>query len=58
MITRFEYNCKIIAKLNEYFAKNPNMRFHQALQNLGIEVPEQDDFYEESEVTFQKITQK
>lgn len=50
--TRETYNKMIIALLNEYLQKNPQIRFWQALLNLS-EVPI--DFYEEPWETYKKI---
>ena len=53
-MNRQEYNLKILdiirAKAQEY----PDMRFHQLLWALGATV-EGDQFYEESEVTLNRI---
>ena len=53
-MNRQEYNLKILdiirAKAQEY----PNMRFHQLLWVFGATV-EGDQFYEESEVTLNRI---
>ena len=53
-MNRQEYNLKILdiirAKAQEY----PDMRFHQLLWAFGATV-EEDQFYEESEVTLDRI---
>lgn len=53
-MNRQEYNLKILdiirAKAQEY----PNMRFHQLLWVSGVTV-EGDQFYEESEITFNRL---
>ena len=53
-MNRQEYNLKILdiirAKAQEY----PDMRFHQLLWAFGATV-EGDQFYEESEVTFNRL---
>ena len=53
-MNRQEYNLKILdiirAKAQEY----PDMRFHQLLWVFGATV-EGDQFYEESEVTFNRL---
>ena len=53
-MNRQEYNLKILdiirAKAQEY----PNMRFHQLLWAFGATV-EGDQFYEESEVTLNRL---
>lgn len=52
---RLEANRAIIAKLAELVEKNPDWRFHQLLQNAGVEKPLKDQFYEESEQTLQSL---
>lgn len=42
-------NRAILAVLVIKVERNPDLRFHQLLQNLGIELPHIDQFYEESE---------
>ena len=53
-MNRQEYNLKILdiirAKAQEY----PDMRFHQLLWAFGVTI-EGDQFYEESEVTLDRI---
>lgn len=53
-MNRQEYNLKILdiirAKAQEY----PDMRFHQLLWAFGV-TTEGDQFYEESEVTFNRF---
>ncbi len=53
-MNRQEYNLKILdiirAKAQEY----PDMRFHQLLWAFGVSNKE-DQFYEESEVTFNRL---
>lgn len=53
-MNRQEYNLKILdiirAKAQEY----PDMRFHQLLWAFGATI-EGDQFYEESEVTFNRL---
>lgn len=53
-MNRQEYNLKILdiirAKAQEY----PDMRFHQLLWAFGASI-EGDQFYEESEVTFNRL---
>ena len=48
---RLESNRKIAALLSELVEKNPSWRFHQILMNFGIENPNEDRWYEESEAT-------
>ena len=56
-IGRYQANCLILAKLQRAIDKNPDMRFHQIMQNIGIESPAEDQWYEESEVTLDNITE-
>ena len=49
--SRQEANRAILKLLSEAVEKNPDLRFHQLLQSLGIEVPHTDQFYEESSKT-------
>ena len=49
--TRFEANRKILELLAKAAEKNPDLRFHQLLQSLGVEIPHTDQFYEESSKT-------
>ena len=45
-----------MAKLQRAIDKYPDQRFHQILQNLGIENPNgEDPFYEESEETLARL---
>ena len=55
MPKRLEANREIIAKLAELVEKNPDWRFHQLLQNAGVEKPLKDQFYEESEQTLETL---
>lgn len=45
------YNNLILEKIIEMVDKNPDLRFGQILNNLGIS----DSFYEESKETFEKL---
>ena len=49
--SRQEANRAILKLLSEAVEKNPDLRFHQLLQSLGIEIPHIDQFYEESSKT-------
>lgn len=48
-------NFKIIEKLAEYLMKYPDLRFNQALINLGITEIGKDQFYEESVTTLERM---
>ena len=49
--SRQDANRAILKLLSEAIEKNPDLRFHQILQSLGIEIPHVDQFYEESSKT-------
>ena len=51
MMTRLEANRKILELLKEAVETWPDWRFHQILQNLGIEETGVDKWFEESEKT-------
>ena len=51
--SRQEANRKILGLLAQAVEKNPDLRFHQLLQNFGIEIPHTDQFYEESTKTLE-----
>ena len=51
-----EANHKILELLTQAVENNPDLRFHQLLQNLGIEVPYTDQFYEESTKTLEILS--
>ena len=53
--TRLEANRKILELLAQALEKNPDLRFHQLLQNLGVEIPHTDQFYEESTETLENL---
>ena len=53
--SRQEANKTILNLLSKAVEKNPDLRFHQLLQNLGIEVPHTDQFYEESSKTLENL---
>lgn len=52
---RQEANQTILNLLSEAVEKNPDLRFHQLLQFLGIELPRTDQFYEESSQTLETL---
>lgn len=49
--TRQRANEQILGRIREAVAMFPDWRFHQILQNIGVELPEIDQWYEESEDT-------
>lgn len=53
--SRQEANRTILKLISEAVEKNPAQRFHQLLQNLGIEIPHADQFYEESSKTLENL---
>ena len=52
-MNRQEYNLKILDIIRAKAQEFPNMRFHQILWASGVST-EDDQFYEESEVTFEE----
>jgi hypothetical protein len=54
--TRLEANRKIVETLAQAVEQNPDLRFHQLLQFLGIETPRTDQFYEESTETLETLS--
>ena len=54
--SRQEANRKILGLLAQAVEKNPDFRFHQLLQNFGIEIPHIDQFYEESTKTLEILS--
>lgn len=52
---RLVANRSILAVLAVEVEKHPDLRFHQLLQNMGIEKPGEDRFYEESEKTLERL---
>ena len=55
-LSRHQANCLIMAKLQRLIDRYPDQRFHQILQNIGVEDPEKDQFYEESADTLETIS--
>lgn len=57
MNSRIETNRAIVAKIAEAVEKFPDWRFHQIMQNLGLELgtPDWDPFYEESDKTLAEL---
>ena len=55
---RIANNRLIVSLLSEAVEKNPDLRFHQILQNFGVEVPNSDQFYEESSTTLSNLAKE
>ena len=55
MMTRLEANRLIVNLVKETVEAYPGWRFHQILQNLGVEKPETEQWYEESTETLRNI---
>lgn len=55
-LSRYQTNCLIMAKLQRLIDRYPDQRFHQILQNIGVEDPGHDQFYEESTDTLETIS--
>ena len=54
-MTRQEANRKILELVSKAVEEFPDWRFHQILQNLGVEQPAIDQWYEESDETLNNI---
>ena len=54
-MTRQEANRKILDLVGKAIEEFPDWRFHQILQNMWIEQPAIDQWYEESEDTLNNI---
>ena len=48
---RQEANREILELVKQSIEEHPDWRFHQILQNMGIEEPHNDQWHEESEET-------
>ena len=55
MMTRLEANRLIIEHIKATVEDCPDWRFHQILQNIGVEEPGVDQWYEESNETLRNI---
>ena len=51
-------NRAILAILAVEVERNPDLRFHQLLQNFGVEKPNTDQWYEESCNTLTELQQR
>ena len=56
-MTRQEANRKILENITKAVEAEPNWRFHQILQNLGIEDRDRDQWFDESEETYESMMQ-
>ena len=54
-MTRQEANRMIVETIKDAVELYPDWRFHQILQNMGIEQPAIDQWYEESDETLCNI---
>ena len=52
---RLEANRLIVERIKAAVEACPDWRFHQILQNIGVEQPGADQWYEESEDTLKNI---
>lgn len=52
---RLAANRAIIEILTTEVERHPDWRFHQLLQNLNVERPNEDPFYEESDTTLKLL---
>lgn len=55
MTRRQEANMQILELVKEAIEEHPDWRFHQILQNIGVEQPAIDQWYEESDETLCNI---
>lgn len=55
MSGRQDANRRILGRIEAMVESHPDWRFHQILQNLGVEVPNTDQWYEESEDTLSAV---
>jgi len=53
-LKRINYNVEILERLKDYLLANPNVRFCQALYNLGI-IGKEDKYYEEPSRTLVRM---
>lgn len=54
-MTRLEANRELLKLISEYIKKNPDIRFGQALVNVGLIERPNDIFYIESEEHLKKV---
>lgn len=57
-MNRLIANRAILAILAVEVERNPDLRFHQLLQNFGVEKPNTDQWYEESCNTLAELQQR
>ena len=55
-MTRQEANRKILEKIAKVVEAEPDWRFHQILQNIGIEDRDRDQWFDESVKTLEACT--
>ena len=55
MMTRLEANRLIVDHIKATVEACPDWRFHQILQNIGVEHPGWDKWFEESEDTLRNV---
>ena len=55
-MTRQDANRKILEKIAKVVEAEPHWRFHQILQNIGIELRGHDQWFEESVETLKACT--
>ena len=54
-MNRQDANKRILELIGKAIEEFPDWRFHQILQNLGVEKPAIDQWYEESDETLRNI---
>lgn len=55
-MTRQEANRKLLEKIAKVVEAEPDWRFHQILQNIGIEDRDRDQWFDESVKTLEACT--
>lgn len=55
-MTRQEANRKLLEKIAKVVEAEPDWRFHQILQNIGIEDRDRDQWFDESVKTLETCT--
>ena len=55
MTTRQDANRQILEEIHKFVEEHPDWRFHQILQNIGVEKPHEDQWYEESTDTLRNM---
>ena len=54
-MTRKEANEQLVKEIAKWVERFPDWRFHQILNNIGVEKPNVDQWYEESDTTLKNV---